>query len=162
MPGRSASLVQRLYDTERPIRYRPGTCALYRLDSWHRGTPPLTGKHRVGHHITYRRAASEWISWQAYTQPMSAMPVWAYNSSHCPNFWARSFSDIRKSSKFTWLWQGRFLEGLAPVQRGVLGFPLPGNAYWTEDTVGAVGRRYPGMDMSPYREAERVAGGPRL
>ena len=118
-PGRSPQLLRRLYETERPIRYRPGTCALYRLDSWHRGTPPLPGKHRVGHHITYRRAGSEWVSWQAYAQPMSAMPA-------------------------------RFLESLSPVQRGLLGFPLPGDKYWTADTCDAVGRRYTAMDMGPY------------
>lgn len=76
----------------------------------------------MGHHITYRRARSEWISWQAYAQPMSAMPP-------------------------------RFLESLSPIQRGVLGFPLPGDAYWTTDTIDAVGRRYAAMDMSPYEEA---------
>ena len=121
-PGRSPSLLRRLYETERPIRYSPGTCALYRLDSWHRGTPPLPGKHRAAHHIAYRRAGSEWISWQAYTQPMSAMP-------------------------------SRFLESLSPLQRGVLGFPSPGDPYWTADTVDAVGQRYAGMDMAPYEAA---------
>lgn len=34
-PGRSPELLRRLYKTERPIRYKPGTCALYRLDSWY-------------------------------------------------------------------------------------------------------------------------------
>jgi hypothetical protein len=29
-PGRSPELLRRLYETERPIRYKPGTCALYR------------------------------------------------------------------------------------------------------------------------------------
>lgn len=57
----------------------------------------------------------------------------------------------------------RFLVGLSPVQRGLLGFPLPGDAYWTEDTVAAVGKRYAakapgeqGMDMTPYHPANEA------
>ena len=42
---------------------------------------------------------------------------------------------------------------MSPVQRGVLGFPLPGDPYWTADTVQAVGQRYPGMDMVAYAVA---------
>ena len=40
-------------------------------------------------------------------------------------------------------------------QRGVLGFPLPGHAYWTPETVAAVEARYRpfGIDMAPYRDA---------
>jgi hypothetical protein len=47
----------------------------------------------------------------------------------------------------------RFLESLNAIQRGVLGFPLPGDVYWTPDTIDAVGRRYTAMDMSPYEDA---------
>jgi hypothetical protein len=129
--GRDRGILRRVYETERPVRYSPGTCLLYRLDSWHRGTPVALGKHRVAQHIMYRRASVEWASWQAYSASMSAMP-------------------------------GRFLAGLSPVQRGVLGFPLPGHSYWTQDTAAAVGRRYQEMDMSPYLEALLAQGGARL
>ncbi len=37
------------------------------------------------------------------------------------------------------------------IERAVLGFPRAGDSYWTKETVEAVGKRYPGMDMSPYR-----------
>ncbi len=60
-----------------------------------------------------------------------------------------------------WAWKmyrrGMVLERLiarASVdQRCVLGFPAPGHAYWTPDTIEAVGARYGplGMDMAPYR-----------
>lgn len=92
---------------------------LYRLDAWHRGTAPLPGKHRVNHHLIWRKRAAEWISWQSYPTPLSSLPP-------------------------------RFLSSLSPVQRGVLGFPMPGDAYWNEHTVKAVGRRYGDMDMAPY------------
>ena len=47
----------------------------------------------------------------------------------------------------------RYLEELSVEQRACLGFPPPGNVYWTAETVDAVGRRYSGMDMAPYKEA---------
>ena len=48
----------------------------------------------------------------------------------------------------------RFLCSLSVTQRAVLGFPAPGNTYWTVDTIDAVGRRYgKDMDMTPYKLA---------
>jgi hypothetical protein len=44
----------------------------------------------------------------------------------------------------------RYLEQLSVPQRACLGFPPPGNAYWTPQTITAVGLRYAKMDMSPY------------
>ncbi len=40
-------------------------------------------------------------------------------------------------------------------QRCVLGFPAPGHAYWTTETIAAVGARFGplGMDMRPYHSA---------
>ena len=38
-----------------------------------------------------------------------------------------------------------------PRQREVLGFPRPGDEYWTDETLEAVALRYPRMDMAPYR-----------
>ena len=49
----------------------------------------------------------------------------------------------------------RFVARTTPRQREVLGFPPPGHAYWNRETVAAVGMRYPGMDMEPYRHALR-------
>lgn len=44
----------------------------------------------------------------------------------------------------------RFIEAATPRQRELVGFPAAGDPYWTKEMVEAVGRRYPGMDMSPY------------
>jgi hypothetical protein len=71
----SKELKRRLYSEGRPVRYRRGTILLYRLDGWHRGTPPLPGKLRINHHIIWRKASSEWVQWQAYPTPMSNMPA---------------------------------------------------------------------------------------
>lgn len=42
------------------------------------------------------------------------------------------------------------MEQATPRERALFGFPLPGDAYWDEQTRRDVGRRYPGMDMAPY------------
>src|SRR5947208_3014970 len=49
----------------------------------------------------------------------------------------------------------RFLERATPRQRELLGFPPPGHPYWNRETLAGVAARYPGMDMTPYRDACR-------
>jgi ectoine hydroxylase-related dioxygenase (phytanoyl-CoA dioxygenase family) len=44
----------------------------------------------------------------------------------------------------------RFLTGATPRERQLVGFPAPGDGYWTEETRAGVAARYPGMDMAPY------------
>lgn len=39
---------------------------------------------------------------------------------------------------------------LTPEQRATLGFPSVQDDFWTEQTIRAVGIRFPKMDMSPY------------
>ena len=54
------------------------------------------------------------------------------------------------------VWDANLLPGAAKcLQRTVLGFAAPGNAYWTQETIDAVGQRYPGMDMTPYKKAQK-------
>jgi ectoine hydroxylase-related dioxygenase (phytanoyl-CoA dioxygenase family) len=40
-------------------------------------------------------------------------------------------------------------------ERDLFGFPRPGDEYWNDQTIEDVGARYPGMDMTPYRDAMR-------
>jgi hypothetical protein len=51
-----------------------------------------------------------------------------------------------------------FLTAATPRQRELLGFPPVGDAYWTDEKVALVQRRYPDMDLSPYRERRPDAG----
>ena len=37
-------------------------------------------------------------------------------------------------------------------ERDLFGFPRPGDEYWNEQTLTDVAARYPGMDMTPYRD----------
>ena len=118
-----------LYARERRVRYRPGTVLMYRHDTWHRGTPITAGALRVVQNLTFRRAASEWIS--------TVHEGWA---------WAM----YRRSQVIE-----RLIATATTDQRCVLGFPAPGHPYWTADTIAAVESRYCafGIDMDDYRMA---------
>jgi hypothetical protein len=52
----------------------------------------------------------------------------------------------------------RFVAEAGPRQLEVLGFPRPGHSYWTADTLAGVGRRYPGLDLTPWAEAMGSGG----
>jgi hypothetical protein len=39
-------------------------------------------------------------------------------------------------------------------ERDLFGFPTPGDDYWNEQTLADVAVRYPGMDMTPYRQTD--------
>jgi hypothetical protein len=119
---RSKDNTERLYQNEKPVYYKPGTCIIYGLNAWHRGTPAALGKVRHTHHHVWRHRNAEWVNWQSLAPRMASMPT-------------------------------RYLEQLSVTQRTVLGFAAPGNSYWTDETLDAVGQRYPGMDMSPYQAA---------
>jgi hypothetical protein len=118
-----------LYDREEFARFRVGTVLFYRHDTWHRGTPLEPGAMRLAMNLTFRRREAEWMS--------VVQTGWA---------WAM----YRRSAVME-----RLIAQASPEQRCVLGFPEPGNTYWTPETVAAVGARYGawGIDMSPYREA---------
>ena len=121
-----ADFRQLLYEREVRTLYRRGDLLLYRHDTWHRGTPLAPGARRLAHNLTYRKAASEWIStlhtgwaWQAY-----------------------------RDDKFL----ERLIAGATVDQRTVLGFPAPGSDYWCSETLAAVEARYGmfGFDIAPY------------
>ena len=118
-----------LYAREKYTRFKPGDVLFYRHDTWHRGTPMKRNELRLVQNITYRKAASEWIS--------TLHVGWAW----------KAYRD------------NKFLEKLIAScslnQRAVLGFPQPGSDYWCDETINAVEARYGmfGMDMTDYRAA---------
>ena len=116
---RSKENINRLLNEEKPVYYSPGTCVVYRMDSWHRGTPVLLNKFRHTHHHVIRKKDSIHHQWQSFAPKMALMPR-------------------------------RFLETLSVEQRTAITFPEPGHSYWTPETLHAVGKRYPNMDMTPY------------
>ena len=62
------------------------------------------------------------------------------------------------AGKIAWprqAWQPEWVEAIVRAtvrQRDLFGFPRPGDDYWNEQTLTDVAARYPGMDMTPYRQ----------
>ena len=52
----------------------------------------------------------------------------------------------------------RFIPQCSVRERDLFGFPRPGDPYWSEETLAGVAARYPGIDLSPYREGWRDRG----
>lgn len=46
-----------------------------------------------------------------------------------------------------------FARGKTPEELALFGIPRPGHPYWNAATVDAMGARYPGLDMNPWRTA---------
>jgi hypothetical protein len=113
-----------LYAQERPVLARAGDAFFYSMRTLHRGsafTDP-TG-YRFVHHLAYRAAGNDWMSFTAWTLPMDSPQG------------------------------RRCIEQLDPRQRELLGIPAPGHPYWTDETVAYFELRYPEADASPYRDA---------
>jgi hypothetical protein len=50
----------------------------------------------------------------------------------------------------------KFIPQCTVRERDLFGFPRPGDAYWTEETLAGVAARYPGIDLEPYRAGATV------
>lgn len=110
-----------LYQCERPVFADAGTLLLFGMSTWHRAsTFTADTGHRFTHHFVFRAAAH---AFQGYHH-------WP---SHGEN------EDLQ-----------HFIAHATPRQRELLGFPKPGDPYWTEQTLAGVKQRYPTMDMTPY------------
>ena len=118
-----------LYSREIKTRYRIGDVIFYRHDTWHRGTPVAFKSLRLVQNMTFKKAASDWVS------ILHSGWAWSlYRAGHGPE---------------------KLIARLSPDQRAVLGFPPPGHDYWTKQTLEAVEARYKafGIDMTPYFQA---------
>lgn len=112
------------YEHEIAVTVPAGSVLLYSMSTFHRGSAIRAATGaRFTLHVVFRAKESHWMGFSA---------------------WARSGGkpDLQ-----------RFIEQATPRQRELLGFPEPGNPYWNEEMLAGVAARYPGMDMTPYREA---------
>ena len=113
-----------LYEDERSAAGPAGTVFAYSIDTLHRGTNMTAPRGaRFTLHVNYRPAAAEWHDRHAWAGR-------AYRTEW-PEFVARA--TVRQLELF--------------------GFPPPGHPYWTAATVDGVALRYPGLDVTPWREA---------
>lgn len=113
-----------LYKSEFSGAGPAGTIAAYSIDTFHRGTDMTAPRGaRFTLHVNFRTAAAEWHDRHA----------WA-GRSYNPNWY-------------------RFVERATPRQLELFGFPAPGHAFWSADTVDRLAERYTRLDVSPWRDA---------
>ena len=111
-----------LFDVEVPVVGPAGTVLLYRTDVFHRASEFAgPGRSRFTLLLDFEARGPSWTGKVAWPSHAS-WPAWQ-----------------------------EFLARLSVRERDLFGFPKPGDPYWNDQTVADVGRRYPGMDLSPYR-----------
>jgi hypothetical protein len=112
-----------LYDDPGDASGPAGSVVAYSPDVYHRSVDVTEpGQARFMLHVAYRPAGLDWIGYQA----------WPFKG-------------------FSPEWH-KFVAQASVRQLSVLGFPRPGDPYWTEATLSGVAARYPGLDMAPWRE----------
>jgi hypothetical protein len=111
-----------LYEHEVRAAGPAGTVVAYTNRTFHRGTQ-LTAPRgaRYTLHVNFRPAASDW----------QARHSW-----------------VLKSNSEEW---HAFVKAASPEQLELFGWPAPGHAFWTDETIAGVCERYPGFDPGPYR-----------
>ena len=119
-------LRKKLYNREKKIAYTKGTILFYRLDAWHRGTPVNKGKMRYVHNLVFKKKSAHWVL------------NWNYSI-------AKSYYTFHKLAE-------NIIINASVKQRTCLGFPSPGDAYWSPYTLHMVAERYKdtAFDITPY------------
>jgi hypothetical protein len=111
-----------LYDDPGEAAGPAGSLVAYRPDVYHRSVDfEEPGQARFMLHVAYKPAGLDFVGYQAW-------PIKGFSPE----------------------WQ-KFVSQASVRQLTVLGFPRPGDPYWTEETLSGVAARYPGLDMSPWR-----------
>ena len=99
----------------------------YRPDVYHRSVDFTDPtRYRVMLHVSFRHRDAGWGGYQA----------WPF----------RGFSSELS----------KFVQQATPRQLALMGVPEPGHPYWNEATLTGVQARYPGLDMTPWRDAARA------
>ena len=109
-----------LYENEVLAKVPAGSVLAYSMRTFHRGTAFKSEGARIGEFITYAPKNCPWLG----------IVGWPEQGVH------KSFQ----------IW----IESASVEERQMLGFPVPGDPYWTEETLAGVSARFPNMDMSPY------------
>lgn len=110
-----------LFEREHAITVPAGSIFLYSMRTFHRGSAMYASSGlRHTIHVAYQRRSMTWGGWR--------------------NF-------VRQGQRG---YMHDLLARLTPEQRAMIGFPPPGDPYWTPESIGAVQERYPDMDLTPY------------
>ena len=123
-PFRPRKKHAKLYEAEEPVLVKAGGLLVFSMKTFHRASE-MTAEFgvRLSHHLVYRGKRH---AFAGYHQ------------------WSGKGEEPEMK---------RFIEGATPRQRELLGFPAAEDEYWNEQTLAAVAKRYPKMDMKPYRRA---------
>jgi hypothetical protein len=122
-PKRQAALQQKMRTVERSSAGPAGTINPYGIDIYHRGTN-LTAPN--GHRYAVM------VCFKKAGDESIGFHAWQF---HHTKPWRRIF------------------EHATPEQLACFGVQLPGDPFWTETTIARAQARYPGWDMTPYRDA---------
>ncbi len=111
-----------LYEHEVHAAGPAGTVVAYTNQTFHRGTQLTEPRGaRYTLHVNFRPAASDWQARHSWVQQSNA-DAW-----HA------------------------FVLDASPRQLALFGWPLPGHAFWTDETIAGVCERYPGFNPEPWR-----------
>jgi len=113
-----------VYAAEHAVTGVRGSYLAYRSDVWHRGGPfGAAGTSRVVLALAFKHAGHEWIGYDTQ-QSRSTGPEWT-----------------------------TFVERSTPRELALFGFPPPGHPIWTEPVLEETAKRYPKLDLTPWRQA---------
>ncbi len=111
-----------LADVEVPVVGPAGTLLLYRTDVFHRGSN--------------------------FTEPRrSRFALLADYEARGPT-WTGKVAWPNVANKPGW---STMIERASVRERDLFGFPRVGDPYWNDETLAGVQRRYPNLDLAPYR-----------
>lgn len=113
---------KKLYNREEKIIAKIGDILFYRLDLWHRGTPVKKNKIRYVMNLIWKKKECYWIN------------IWNPG-------WTR---------KMYYGYLENLISSMTVKQRNMLGFPKPGDNYWTKEKLHFLLKRYPKMNIEYY------------
>jgi len=122
-PAKSAALQARLKTYERSSAAPAGSIVPYAIDVFHRGTN-MTAPGGIRYAVM--------SCFKRAGDEAIGYHAWQF---HHRKPWARIFANAN------------------PEQLACFGVPAPGHPFWTKETLRRAAIRYPGWDMTPYRQA---------
>jgi hypothetical protein len=113
-----------LYAAEKAAIGGRGSLLAYRTDVFHRAVDLVApGGSRFLLNVSYKVAGQDWLGYHS-VQSRATWPDWV-----------------------------AFVGGSTPRELELFGFPPPGHPVWTPALVDATAERYPGLVLTPWRDA---------